>query len=95
MKTKAIIHKALKGGGHVEIAAGYHKPFFRNKQKKERREINVDILPTVCYSSDDHYWGYGSENQCQTTLYIGWIIFFVYFETFRPVRGTAENGKAR
>lgn len=55
------------------------------------REINVDILPTVSSSSDDHCFGYGMEHKCQTTLHIGWIIFFVYFETFRPVRGTEEK----
>ena len=91
MKQKTLLYKPLKGGGNIEIAVGYFNPFFRDKQKKVRREINVDILPTVCYSSADHCWGYGTEHRCQTTLYIGWLIFFVYFETFRPVRGTVEK----
>lgn len=88
---KSLLYKSLKTGGHFEIAVGICKPFFRDKKNGRRREINVDILPTVCYSSTDHCWGYGTEHRCQTTLYIGWLIFYVYFETFRPVRGTAGN----
>lgn len=90
MKTKTILHKSLKNGGHFEIGVGVRKPFFRNKLKGRRRVFTLDVFPVVCYASVDHEWVHTKDNDCQTTLYIGWLIFYVYFETFRPVRGTAK-----
>ncbi len=89
-QEKTILRKGLKDGGTLTIAAGVYKPFFRNKGKGLRREVTLDVFPCVSFASSDHIFGYAKDNECQTTLYIGWLFFFVYFETFRPVRGTAR-----
>lgn len=91
IEIKTLFHRTLKNGVELEIAAGIYKPFFRDKKKGLRREFTLDIIPCVSYASSDHNWGYEKDNVCQTTLYIGWLIFYVYFETFRPVRGTAQK----
>lgn len=91
MKTKTILYKSLKNGGHFEIGVGVRKPFFRNKKKGIHREIDVEILPVFNYDSVDNSFGYSKDDMCQTTIYIGWLIFYAYFETFLPVRGTAEK----
>lgn len=90
MKEKTIVTKGLKDGGTIRIAAGVYKPFLRNKKKGLRRDFTLDVVPCVSFASSDHIWGHTKDNECQTTIYIGWLFFFVYIETFRPVRGTAK-----
>lgn len=90
MKTKTLLNKSLKSGGHFEIAVGYYEPCFRNKKKRARQYIILDILPTICLSSEDNFI-YGKDDEEWTTIHIQWLHIFVYFEVVRPVRGTAEK----
>ena len=83
--SKTIIFKKLKGGGTFEIAIGFDKPFFRNRRKKNGREIYIHVLPTLWVSSTDNYRG-PDEYVEQTTIQFVWMFFWLYFEVFRPLK---------
>lgn len=82
--------KILLERGYYKIVAGFYEFCFRNRKKKARRHILLNIFPTILVSSDDNYV-YRRDDEEWTAIHIQWLNIFVYLEIIKPVRGTAEK----